>query len=173
MRNYLGLIAASAVAGLGSGIGTANAEVVDQQKDNFHYYFKYLSMSYSDAANGNYTVNSHVEKSNVVDGFGTTGFNSKGIEVGIGTGEVYSTMDDSYTSVNLLSNTSALETRALNFDVDHLHANRQRLSFGGDTVSSSSSDAVNTAPEPETYTMLIVGFGMLGYSVRRRRRIGY
>ena len=131
-------------------------------------------------------VDSSVEISNVVDGFGTMDFSSDGFVVSFTNGssftpgsfngfvvnDVFSTMD-SFASFNLISNTGVIGTPILSFDVNHLYVNWQGLNFGGgDLVFTVNSDTISPIPEPETYAMLIVGLGLVAYTVRRRRITG-
>ena len=62
----------------------------------------------------------------------------------------------------------------MNFDENHLYVNWQGLNFGrGDLVFTVNTDNfISPIPEPEIHAMLIVGFGLVGYTVRRRRIIG-
>src|SRR5687768_9305405 len=89
MKNYLRLIAISAVVSVGLGTGAANAGVFDGQTVNYQYYFPDLSTPYSNAANGDYLVDSSVEISNVVDGFGTMDFSSDGFVVSFTNGSSF------------------------------------------------------------------------------------
>lgn len=43
-------------------------------------------------------------------------------------------------------------------------------SFGG---NATFTPAITAVPEPSTWAMLILGFGVVGYSLRRRRNAGY
>lgn len=43
---------------------------------------------------------------------------------------------------------------------------------GGFSVIAGQANAVGNVPEPATWAMMLIGFGAVGYSVRRRRRSG-
>ncbi|SFE65151.1 PEPxxWA-CTERM sorting domain-containing protein [Nitrosomonas sp. Nm166] len=176
MKNYLRLIAASVVVGLGSGV-TANARGFEGQTINYPPSLPDLITPYSNAANGNHAVDFSAGILNVVDGFGISDFNSSGFAISFTSGSSFTSnlfngfMMGSYTSFNLSSNTGVLGMPTLSFKADHLNANWQGTHSGdGDLFFTvNTSDATNFAPEPETHAMLIVGFGMMGYSLRRRR----
>ena len=185
MKNSLRLITISVVVWFGLGTVTADAGVFDGQTVNYQYYFPDLSAPYPNEANGDYLVDSSVEISNVVDGFGTIDFSSDGFVISFTDGsnftpdsfngfvisDVFSTMD-SFASFNLVSNTGVIGTPILSFDANHLYVNWQGLNFGGgDLVFTVNSDTVSPIPEPETHAMFIVGLVLVAYIVRRRRII--
>lgn len=183
MKNFLRLIIISAATGFVLGTGPVNAGIFDGQTVSYQYYFPDLSTPYSNAGNGDYLVDSSVEISNVVDGFGTIDFSSDGFVVSFANGssfttgffngfiisDVFSTIDP-FVSFNLISNTGVLGTPILSFDADHLSVNWQSLNFGGgDLVFTVNSDTISPIPEPEIYAMLIVGLSLVAYAVHRRR----
>ncbi|WP_297325742.1 PEP-CTERM sorting domain-containing protein [Nitrosomonas sp.] len=184
MKNSLRLIAVSVVVCFGLSTGAANAGLFDGQTVNYQYYFSDLTTPYSAAANGDYLVDSSVEVSNVVDGYGTLDFSGDSFVISFAHGSSFSSAPfngfvvsdifsttDSFTSFNLVSNTGILGTPTLSFDADHLYVNWQGLNFGGGDLmfTVNPNTAISPIPEPETHAMLIVGLGLMGYTVRRRR----
>ncbi len=187
MSKLLRSIMIFAAIWLCSGLGTATAGLFVGQTIHYQYYFPDLTTPYTSAENGNYLVNSGVEISNVVDGYGAIDFSGDDFVVsftndfsfssaafnGFAISDILSTID-SFTSFNLITNTGLLGTPILNFDENHLYVNWQGLNFGrGDLVFTVNTDNfISPIPEPEIHAMLIVGFGLVGYTVRRRRIIG-
>ncbi len=187
MKNSLRLIAISVAAWFSLGTGVAQAGLFDGQTVNYQYYFPDLTTPYSTAGNGNYLVNSSVEVSNVVDGYGTIDFSGNSFVIsfihgssfslapfnGFIISDIFSAMD-SFTSFNVIANTGVLGTPSLSFDADHLYVNWQGLNFGGGNLvfTVNSDTTITPVPEPETHAMLIVGLGLMGYTVRRRRIVG-
>ncbi len=186
MSKLLRSIMISATIWLCSGVGTAVAGPFEGQTINYQYYFPNLTIPYASAENGNYLVNSGIEISNVVDGYGAIDFSGDGFVVsftndssfssatfnGFVVSDILSTID-SFTSFNLVANTGVLGTPILNFDENNLYVNWQGLNFGrGDLIFTVNTDNfINPIPEPEIHAMLIVGFGLIGYTVRRRKII--
>ncbi len=179
MRNSLRLAAVSTVFCFGLGTGIANAGVFDGQTVNVQYFFPDLSSPYDGLANGNYFVDSSVEVINVVDIFGTLDFSGDGFVIsffsnftlnsgsfnGLVVSDALSTMAP-FTSFSILSNTSSTGIPPfLSFDADHLYVNWEGQGFkAGELVFS-----VSVVPEPETYTMLLVGLGLLCFMTPRRK----
>lgn len=187
MKNTLRLVAVSIVMWFGLGTGAANAGLFDGKTVNYQYYFPDLTTPYSAAANGNYLVSASVEISNVVDGYGTLDFSGDSFIISFAYGSSYSSAPfngfaisdaistmDPFVSFNLVSNTGVLGTPVLSFDADHLYVSWQGLNFGGgDLVFIVNSDTtISPVPEPETHSMLIVGLGLVGYTLRRRKIVG-
>lgn len=54
-----------------------------------------------------------------------------------------------------------------------VNSNNGDLSFDGTLLSASltTPDAVGAVPEPSTWAMMLIGFGAIGASMRRRRRV--
>ena len=192
MRNSLRLIAISVALWFGFSASIANAGIFDGQTVNYQYYFPDLSTPYAAAANGDYLVDSAVEVADVVDGHGTIDFGGNGFVIsfadsssfssaafnGFVISDVSSTLN-SFSSFSLVSNTGVMGTPTLSFDSDHLYVNWEGLSFtSGNLVFSVNSiadkdnvvtDTISAVPEPETYAMLLVGLGLVGYAARRKR----
>ncbi len=192
MRNSLRLIAISVALWFGFSASIANAGIFDGQTVNYQYYFPDLSTPYAAAANGDYLVDSAVEVADVVDGHGTIDFGSDGFVIsftdsssfssaafnGFVISDVSSTLSP-FSSFSLVSNTGVMGTPTLSFDSDHLYVNWEGLSFtSGNLVFSVNSiadkdnvvtDTISAVPEPETYAMLLVGLGLVGYAARRKR----
>ena len=192
MRNSLRLIAISVALWFGFSASIANAGIFDGQTVNYQYYFPDLSTPYAAAANGDYLVDSAVEVADVVDGHGTIDFGSDGFVIsftdsssfssaafnGFVISDVSSTLSP-FSSFSLVSNTGVMGTPTLSFDSDHLYVNWEGLSFtSGTLVFSVNSiadkdnvvtDTISAVPEPETYAMLLVGLGLVGYAARRKR----
>lgn len=188
MKNSLRMIAIPVAAWFSLGPGVIQAGLFDGQTVNYQYYFSDLTAPYFTAGNGNYLVDFGTEVSNVVDGYGTMDFSGNSFVIsfihgssfspapfnGFIISDIFSAMD-SFTSFNLIANTSMLGTPSLSYDADHLYVNWQGLNFGGgNLVFTVNSDTVTTdpIPEPETHAMLIVGLGLVGYTLRRRRIAG-
>ncbi len=192
MRNSLRLIAISVALWFGFSASIANAGIFDGQTVNYQYYFPDLSTPYAAAANGDYLVDSAVEVADVVDGHGTIDFGGDGFVIsftdsssfssaafnGFVISDVSSTLSP-FSSFSLVSNTGVMGTPTLSFDSDHLYVNWEGLSFtSGNLVFSVNSiadkdnvvtDTISAVPEPETYAMLLVGLGLVGYAARRKR----
>ena len=60
---------------------------------------------------------------------------------------------------------------ASSFDEHNLYVNWQGLSFTDTTVVSLNvAFGAAAVPEPGTWAMMLLGFGAVGFSMRRRRR---
>lgn len=193
MRNSLRLVFVSVALWLGSGAGIANAGIFDGHTVNYQYYFPNLSTPYAAAGNGNYLVDSGLEISNVVDGFGTIDFSGNELVVSFAHGGSFSPSEFNgfvisdisatikpFTSFSLVSNTGVSGTPTLSFDSNHLYVNWEGLNYtSGDLVFSVGSvisdplppisHTISPVPEPDTYAILLVGLGLVGYSARRKQ----
>lgn len=187
MKKSLRSILISAAICFGLGSGTATAGIFDGQTVNYQYFYSDLTAPYTSAGNGNYVVDSSIEISNVVDGFGTIDFSGDGFTVSFTNGSSFSTAPfngfvvsdifstiDSFTSFKLISNDGLLGTPTLDFGENQLYVNWQGLNFGGgNLVFTVNSDiTISPVPEPETYAMLVTGLGLLGFTARRRMITG-
>ena len=195
MQSYLRLIAVSAALCLGSVTNIAHAGVFDGHMVNYQYYFPDLSTPYAAADNGNYLVDSGVEITNVVDGFGTIDFSGDEFVIsfqhsgnfsptefnGFAISDVSADINP-FTSFSLVSNTAVSGTPTLSFDSNHLYVNWAGLNFNrGDLVFSVSSitphphpvtsfsRTISPVPEPDTYAILLVGLGLVGFTARRKQ----
>ena len=65
--------------------------------------------------------------------------------------------------VVLVSNLDITTTPALNLNPNPLYTNSDKNNL----ISTA-----NPMPEPETHSMLLIGIGLVGFSIRRRRFIG-
>lgn len=178
MRNSIRLTVVSAALCFGLGAGAANAGIFDGQTVNYQYFFPDLTSPYSNAANGDYFVDSNAEINNIADGYGTLDFGGDGFVVNFTSGtswnpgafngfvvsDALSTMVP-FTSFRLVSNTGVDGTPVLSFDADHLYVNWENLGFGGGELVFT----VSPVPEPETYAMLLAGLGLLGYMTRHKK----
>jgi len=54
-------------------------------------------------------------------------------------------------------------------DVFGFRAANQADAGGGSATTTISNFSVSAVPEPETYAMLLVGLGLLGFAARRRK----
>ncbi len=187
MKKSLRSMMISAAICFGLGSGTATAGIFDGQTVNYQYFYPDLTTPYTYAGNGSYLVDSNIEISNVVDGYGTIDFSGDSFVVSFTNGssfstgpfngfvisDIFSTMD-SFTSFKLISNDGLLGTPILDFDENHLYVNWQGLNFGGGNLVFTVNHDINISPvpEPETYAMLIVGLGLLGFTTRRKMIIG-
>jgi len=197
MQSYLRLIAVSVAACLGSVTSIANAGVFDGHTVNYQYYFPNLSTPYTSAGNGDYLVDTGVEISNVVDDFGTIDFSGDKFVISFAHGGNFSptafngfAISDVSGSINpfrsfsLVSNTAVSGTPILSFDSNHLYVNWAGLNFNrGELVFSvgslaprpnshpvtSFSHTISPVPEPDTYALLLVGLGLVGYNARRKQ----
>ena len=197
MQSYLRLIAVSVAVCLGSVTSIANAGVFDGHTVNYQYYLPNLSTPYASAGNGDYRVDTGVEISNVVDGFGTLDFSGDEFVISFAHGGNFSPTAfngfaisdvsasiNPFTSFNLVSNTAVSGTPILSFDANHLYVNWAGLNFNrGELVFSVSSltthpnshpvtsfsRTISPVPEPDTYALLLVGLGLVGYSARRKQ----
>ena len=59
---------------------------------------------------------------------------------------------------------------SLNFNPNVDNTYRIDLTAGGDTVTSFAQLGAGAVPEPTTWAMMLLGFGAMGVSLRRRRR---
>ncbi|UJP08255.1 MAG: PEP-CTERM sorting domain-containing protein [Nitrosomonas sp.] len=199
MQSYFRSVAVSVALCLGSVTSIANAGVFDGHTINYQYYFPNLSTPYASAGNGDYLVNSGVEISNVVDGFGTIDFSGDEFVIsfahsgnfsptafnGFAISDVTASINP-FASFNLISNTAVSGTPTLSFDSNHLYVNWTGLNFNrGELVFSVSSLAphsyphshpgtsfshtISPVPEPDTYAILLVGLGLVGYSAHRKQ----
>ncbi|MBS0299512.1 MAG: PEP-CTERM sorting domain-containing protein [Proteobacteria bacterium] len=196
MRNFLRLMAVSGALWLGSNVGVATAGIFDGHTVNYQYYFPNLSSPYAAAGNGNYLVGSGTEISNVVDGLGTIDFSGNEFTVSFSHGGTFSPTAfngfvisdltaniNPFTSFTLISNTGVSGTPTISFDSNHLFVNwegfnytRGDLVFSVDSVISSPFtpithifDTISPVPEPDTYALLLVGLGLVSFTVRRRQ----
>lgn len=197
MQSYLRLIAVSVAICLGSVTSIANAGVFDGHTVNYQYYLPNLSTPYASAGNGDYRVDTGVEIANVVDGFGTLDFSGDEFVISFAHGGNFSPTAfngfaisdvsasiNPFTSFSLVSNTAVSGTPILSFDANHLYVNWAGLNFNqGELVFSVSSLAphpnshpvtsfsrtISPVPEPDTYALLLVGLGLVGYSARRKQ----
>lgn len=197
MQSYLRLIAVSVAVCMGSVTSIANAGVFDGHTVNYQYYFPNLSTPYASAGNGDYLVDTGVEIANVVDGFGTLDFSGDEFVISFAHGGNFSPTAfngfaisdvsasiNPFTSFNLVSNTAVSGTPILSFDANHLYVNWAGLNFNrGELVFSVSSltthpnshpvtsfsRTISPVPEPDTYALLLVGLGLVGYSARRKQ----
>ena len=160
---------------------------------NYQYYFPNLSTPYSSAGNGNYLVNSGVEISDVVDGLGSIDFSGNQFTVSFSHSGSFSPTEfngfvisdlaaniNPFTAFTLISNTGVSGTPMLSFDSNHLYVNWEGLNYTrGDLVFSvesaipnpisTFSPTISPVPEPDTYAILLVGLGLVGYSARRKQ----
>lgn len=77
-----------------------------------------------------------------------------------------------FTSVTLspATNMVGLDASRISFDADHIWVNFKGLSYAkGDVVSLDLASSAPPVPEPETYSMMVAGLGILGLIVRRRK----
>ncbi len=197
MQSYLRLIAVSVAVCMGSVTSIAHAGIFDGNTINYQYYFPNLSTPYASAGNGDYLVDTGVEISNVVDGFGTLDFSGDEFVISFAHGGNFSPTAfngfaisdvsasiNPFTSFSLVSNTAVSGTPILSFDANHLYVNWAGLNFNrGELVFSVSSLAplpnshpvtsfsrtISPVPEPDTYALLLVGLGLVGYSARRKQ----
>ena len=195
MQSYFRLMAVSVALCLGSVTSIAHAGIFDGNTINYQYYFPNLSTPYASAGNGDYLVNSGVEISNVVDGFGTIDFSGDEFVISFAHSGNFSPTEfkgfaisdvsaaiNPFTSFSLVSNTAVSGTPALSFDSNHLYVNWAGLNFNrGELVFSVSSLApqphpvtsfsrtISPVPEPDTYAILLVGLGLIGFTVRRKQ----
>jgi hypothetical protein len=172
MKNLLLILLFSVFA------SSASAAIFDGQTLQYQYYFSDLSSPYSNASNGNYVVGGGVEIANIVDGSGTldlqgdrfvanitdTSWFNTGAFNGFRITDINGTIAD-FTSFTFGSNTSLSGAPVLTWDANNLWAN-----FSGLTFVPGQFELVVTAavPEPETYAMLLVGLGLIGFMARRR-----
>ena len=194
MRHYLRLVTISVALWLGSGAGIATAGIFDGHTVHYQYYFPNLSTPYGSAGNGDYLVNSNVEISNIVDDIGTINFSDDKFTVSFSHGGSFSPTAfngfvisdlaasfNPFTSFTLISNTGVSGTPVLNFDSNHLYVNWEGLHYTrGDLVFSVETAVIDNpigflphtispVPEPDTYAILLVGLGLVGYSARRKQ----
>ena len=144
-------------------------------------------------SNGNYLVNSGVEISDVVDGLGSIDFSGNQFTVSFSHSGSFSPTEfngfvisdlaaniNPFTAFTLISNTGVSGTPVLSFDSNHLYVNWEGLNYTrGDLVFSvesaipnpisTFSPTISPVPEPDTYAILLVGLGLVGYSARRKQ----
>ncbi|QOJ19410.1 MAG: PEP-CTERM sorting domain-containing protein [Gammaproteobacteria bacterium] len=193
MRNSLRLMTVSVALWLSSNTGVATAGIFDEHTVNYQYYFPNLSTPYASAGNGNYLVDSGVEISDVVDGLGTIDFSGDQFTVSFSHSGSFSPTEfngfvirdltaniNPFTAFTLISNTGVSSTPVLSFDSNHLYVNWEGLNYSrGELVFAvesvipnpigSFSHTISPVPEPDTYAILLVGLGLVGYSARRKQ----
>ena len=185
MDNSLRTIVALIIS-LYLGIDAANAGVSNEQTVNYQYYFPDSTITYPNASYGNYLVDSNVKVSDVTGDFDIAGFNRNNsiifltsrssLNTTLSNGSIIDDISPTMNLsklLNLKSHTDILETHNLSSGADHLYIEWQDFNPGkNDQVFTANPDNTNQIPEPENYAVLIIGLGLVGYTMRRRSIVG-
>jgi len=162
--------------------GNASATLFDGQTVNYQYYFPVLSNPYPSADNGNKVVGPGIEVNNIADDLGTLDISDTNLLIsfnnysswvpatfnGFEITDILATIPD-FTSVliNPATNMAGFDSSRITFDADHIWVNWQGLGFDKATVVSLDVTGSSTVPEPST--LLLLGAGLAGVGIVRRR----
>ncbi len=173
------LFAAAAVLSISS---QANAQDFLGSTVNFQYYFPTSSTLYPFADNGDKLVGPGIEVTDMA-GVANMDISSNNILVTFNTttnwtsasfnGWVLSDQSNSLSAitgvtVNPLTDMAGFSQSNIVWNADTITVNWQGLSFNPNTVFSLDVSFASSVPEPATWAMMLMGFGAIGISMRRR-----
>jgi hypothetical protein len=163
MRSFFGLMATSVVVWFGLSIGAAMAEGLDEQATNPGDYFTDLNSLYASMIpKRSNQADSIIEGFNSVHDIKSVNSHNNKFKAPL-TDKINFTSDPFNEFVVLVSNLDITTTPALNLNPNPLYTNSDKNNL----ISTA-----NPMPEPETHSMLLIGIGLVGFSIRRRRFIG-
>jgi len=163
MRSFFGLMATSVVVWFGLSIGTAMAEGLDEQATNPGYYFNDLNSLYASMIpKRSDQANSIIEGFNSVHGIKSVNSHNNKFKALL-TDKINFTSNPFNEFAVLVSSLDITTMPALNLNSNPLYTNLNKNNL----ISTA-----NPMPEPETHSMLLIGIGLVVFSIRRRRFIG-
>lgn len=164
----------------------AGAQSFDGSTLTYQYYFPNSTTPYPAADNGPFVVGPGIEVTNVADGVATLDVSGSNIFIDFvstsfwGTttfnGWVLSDETDNLAailgvSIDPATNMSGFSLSNVSFTGDAITVNWQGLSFTDSTVVSLNVDFGDTVvPEASTWAMMLLGFGVAGFMLRRGRK---
>ena len=183
MKTILAFTAAAAAVAL---ISTpANAADFIGSTVNVQYYFPTDASPYPDSGNGNYVVGAGVEVPSLIGEFSIdvsannilmNFFRTATFSTGAFNGWVLSDQTNNLSAItgvtiNPLSNMGGFSASNLIWSADSISINWQGLSFNESTVLSLDVAFDSAVPEPGTWAMMLLGFGGVGFAMRRRPKL--
>ena len=184
MKRVQKILAAATLAFGASSAG--DAQSFDGSTLNYQYYFADSGTPYPAADNGSFVVGPGLEVTDVsderatLDISGTNIFidflNSSNWTTAEFNGWVLSDETDNLAAIlgvtiDPATNMNGFSLSNISFTGDSIIVNWQGLSFTDTTVVSLNVVfGAAAVPEPGTWAMMLLGFGAVGFSMRRRRR---
>jgi hypothetical protein len=183
MKNSLRLITIPVVTWFSLGMGAAQAGLFNGLTVNYPYYFPNLTIPYSTANTSNYLIDSSKKVSSVVGSYDTINLSSDSSAISFIQGSSFSLEPFNRFIISNILSVSAIDHPYASFnsitDIDALapplYVNWQDSNLDEENLAVTAVNletTTNPIPEPETHAMLIVGLGLIGYTLRRRRIAG-